>query len=86
VNTHDFPNMADGKAIPYGIYDIADDSAMVSVGIDRDTAQFSVAAIEAWWEQFGRARYLAATQLVITADCAALMGNDCRVKQRLVGG
>jgi len=41
--------MADGKAIPYGIYDIADDSAMVSVGIDRDTAQFSVAAIEAWW-------------------------------------
>ena len=79
VNTHDFPSMADGKAIPYGIYDIADDSAMVSVGIDHDTAQFSVAAIEAWFEQFGHARYPAATQLVITADCGGSNGNRTRL-------
>jgi hypothetical protein len=79
VNTHDFPSLADGKAIPYGIYDIADDSAMVSVGIDHDTAQFSVAAIQAWWEQLGHARYPDATQLVITADCGGSNGNRTRL-------
>jgi len=79
VNTYDFPSMADGKAIPYGVYDIADDSAMVSVGIDRDTAQFSVAAIGAWWEQFGRVRYPKARTLVITADCGGSNGNRTRL-------
>jgi hypothetical protein len=79
VNTYDFPSMAEGKAIPYGVYDIADDSAMVSVGIDRDTAQFSVAAIRAWWEQFGLLRYPKARQLVITADCGGSNGNRTRL-------
>ena len=79
VNTYDFPSMADGKAIPYGVYDIADNSAMVSVGIDRDTAQFSVAAIRAWWEQFGHVRYPHAKQLVITADCGGSNGNRTRL-------
>ena len=79
VNTYDFPSMADGKAIPYGVYDIADNSAMVSVGIDRDTAQFSVAAIRAWWEQFGQVRYPEARQLVTTADCGGSNGNRTRL-------
>ena len=52
---------------------------MVSVGIDRDTAQFSVAAIRAWWEQFGRVRYPDARQLVITADCGGSNGNRTRL-------
>ena len=69
VNTHDFPSMASGKAIPYGVYDIAADDGFVSVGIDHDTAQFSVAAIRAWWEQLGQARYPTAKSLTITADC-----------------
>ena len=29
VSTYDFPSAADGKAIPYGVYDITDDSAYV---------------------------------------------------------
>jgi hypothetical protein len=79
VNTYDFPSMAEGKAIPYGVYDIADNSAMVSVGIDRDTAQFSVAAIRAWWEQFGQALYPEARRLVTTADCGGSNGNRTRL-------
>jgi len=79
VNTYDFPSLAEGKAIPYGVYDIADDSAMVSVGIDRDTAQFSVAAIGAWWQQFGQQRYPNATSLMITADCGGSNGNRTRL-------
>jgi Rhodopirellula transposase DDE domain len=79
VNTHDFPSMASGKAIPYGVYDIADDSAMVSVGIDHDTAQFAVASIRAWWTQFGQRRYPVATSLTITADCGGSNSNRVRL-------
>jgi transposase len=79
VNTYDFPSMAEGKAIPYGIYDIAKDTGFVSVGIDRDTAQFSVAAIGAWWQQLGRQRYPDASSLTITADCGGSNGNRTRL-------
>src|SRR5918998_563055 len=46
VSTYDFPHLAEGKAIPYGVYDLADDSAWVSVGVDHDTSVFAVATIE----------------------------------------
>ena len=69
VRVHDFKDPELGKAIPYGIYDIGDDSGFVSVGIDHDTAQFSVAAIRDWWGQLGAERYPDATTLTITADC-----------------
>jgi Rhodopirellula transposase DDE domain len=49
VSTYDFPNQADDKAIPYGVYDLTDTSAWVSVGIDHDTPVFAVATIEKWW-------------------------------------
>ncbi len=68
VSTYDFPSSADGKAIPYGVYDLADDSAWVSVGVDHDTSVFAVATIEKWWQQMGRDKYPNAHQLVITAD------------------
>ena len=79
VNTYDFPSMAKGKAIPYGVYDIAKDTGFVSVGIDRDTAQFSVAAIAAWWQQLGGERYPGARCLTITADCGGSNGNRTRL-------
>jgi len=79
VNTYDFPSMADGKAVPYGVYDIAENTGFVSVGIDRDTAQFSVAAIRAWWQQLGRQRYPAARSLTITADCGGSNGNRTKL-------
>jgi transposase len=68
VSTYDFPALADGKAIPYGVYDIADDSAWVSVGVDHDTSVFAVATIEAWWRQIGQEKYPEARRLLITAD------------------
>jgi hypothetical protein len=69
VNTHDFPDKEQGKAVPYGIYDVGRDEGWVSVGISGDTAQFAVAAIEGWWEHLGHEKYPAATELTITADC-----------------
>jgi hypothetical protein len=68
VNTHDFPSHAKGKAIPYGVYDLARNEGWVSVGVSRDTAQFAVASIAAWWEQLGQAAYPDARSLMITAD------------------
>ena len=68
VSTYDFPASADGKAIPYGVYDIADDSAWVSVGVDHDTSVFAVATIESWWREMGRKKYPNARRLLVTAD------------------
>ena len=75
VSTYDFPHLADGKAIPYGVYDLADDSAWVSVGVDHDTSVFAVATIENWWEQLGRHKYPGATSLLISADGGGSIGH-----------
>ena len=53
VRVHDFPSDAEGKAIPYGVYDIARNEAWVSVGCDHDTPTFAVASIRHWWQRMG---------------------------------
>jgi len=68
VDVHDFPSDALGKAIPYGVYDIAADDGFVSVGVDHDTPVFAVASIEAWWREVGAARYPETREVFITAD------------------
>ena len=68
VNTHDFPNKKLGKAIPYGVYDLASNEGWVSVGIDHDTAEFAAASIRRWWQGMGARRFPQATKLLITAD------------------
>jgi hypothetical protein len=68
VSTYDFPSEADGKAIPYGVYDLADNSAWVSVGIDHDTSVFAVATIQKWWQSMGKEKYPHARRIFITAD------------------
>jgi transposase len=68
VDVHDFPGDAVGKAIPYGIYDLASNDGFVSVGVDHDTPVFAVKSIEAWWKQVGEHRYPKARELFITAD------------------
>lgn len=68
VKTHDFPDKELGKAVPYGVYDIAHNEAGVSVGVGHDTAEFAVASIRRWWKRMGRRRYGAPKRLLITAD------------------
>lgn len=68
VNVHDFPDQKLGKAIPYGVYDLANNAGWVSVGIDHDTAEFAVASIRRWWTEMGQERFPNAAQLLITAD------------------
>jgi transposase len=79
VRVHDFKDPELGKAVPYGVYDLADDTGWVNVGIDNDTAEFAVASIHGWWQKLGRTRYPAATTLTITADCGGSNGNRTRL-------
>jgi hypothetical protein len=68
VKVHDFPDKKMGKAIPYGVYDLACNEGWVSVGIDHDTAEFACASIQRWWNEMGSGRFPLATKLLITAD------------------
>ena len=68
VKVYDFIDKALGKAIPYGVYDIANNEGWVSVGIDHDTASFAVATIRSWWNEMGKKHFVSADKLFITAD------------------
>lgn len=78
VNVHDFVDQELGKAIPYGVYDIAANAGCVSVGIDNDTAQFSVNSIRRWLDIMGRERYPNMKPLMITADGGGSNGSRVR--------
>ena len=78
VRVHDFPTDAQGKAIPYGVYDMARNEAWVSVGRDHDTPAFAVASIRHWWRRMGRRAYPDARALYITADAGGSNGYRVR--------
>jgi hypothetical protein len=78
VLVHDFPGDATGKAIPYGVYDMARNEAWVSVGRDHDTPEFAVASIRQWWKMMGKRAYADAKDLFITADAGGSNGYRTR--------
>ena len=79
VRVHDFVIPELGRAVPYGVYDIADNVGWVSVGIDHDTAAFAANAIRSWWQLMGRERYPKANSLLITADGGGSNGSRVRL-------
>ena len=79
VRVHDFVIPALGRAVPYGVYDIAGNAGWVSVGIDHDTAAFAANAIRSWWKLMGRERYPSARSLLITADGGGSNGSRVRL-------
>ena len=79
VRVHDFVIPEQGKAIPYGIYDLRRNEGWVSIGIDHDTARFAVNAIRSWWKRMGRPAYPGATSLLITADAGGSNGSRLRL-------
>jgi len=78
VLVHDFPSDATGKAIPYGVYDMARNEAWVNVGRDHDTPAFAVASIRRWWQMMGADAYPRAKKLFITADAGGSNGYRAR--------
>lgn len=79
VNGHDFPDPEFPKAVPYGVYDIADNKGWVNVGITSDTAEFAVESIRQWWRKMGKTRYPKAGNLLIFADAGGSNGYRSRL-------
>jgi hypothetical protein len=82
VRVHDFLIKELGRAVPYGVYDLAADAGWVSVGIDHDTGVFAVQSIRRWWQEVGRVRYPEAKRLLITADGGGSNGSRLRLWKR----
>lgn len=79
VNVYDFMDKELGKAVPYGVYDIAQNQGWVSVGISKDTAEFAVNTIRTWWQQMGKEQYPDAKEILITADGGGSNGSRNRL-------
>ena len=77
--THDFEDKELGKAVPYGVYDPADNSGWVSVGVDHDTAEFATDTILMWWKQMGRKTYPDASELLVMAYGGGSNGSRSRL-------
>ena len=82
VRVHDFLIKELGRAVPYGVYDLAANTGWVSIGMSCDTAAFAVQTIRRWWAEIGSARYPEATRLVITADGGGSNGSRVRLWKR----
>jgi len=78
VNVYDFPSLSEGKATPYGAYDIKNNEGFVNVGMTYDTSEFAVNSILQWWEHMGKKRYTKSKKLLICADGGG--SNGSRVK------
>jgi hypothetical protein len=79
VRVHDFADKELGKAIPYGVYDLAYNEGWVSVGITHDTAEFAAATIQRWWDEMGHTRFQSPAELLITADGGGSNGARTRL-------
>ena len=79
VRVHDFLLPELGRAIPYGVYDLATNSGWVSVGVDHDTSTFAVETIRRWWRSLGSQLYPQAKRLLITADGGGSNGSRVRL-------
>ena len=82
VRVHDFMIPELGKAVPYGVYDIAANTGWINLGINHDTATFAVESIRRWWYELGAPRYPAASKLLINADCGGSNGVRVRLWKR----
>lgn len=79
VHTHDFPEKEAGKALPYGVYDLAENEAWVSVGLSHDTAEFAVATIQTWYQELGQELYPSPNSLLVVADAGGSNGYRLRL-------
>ena len=79
VRVHDFVIPELGRAAPYGVYDLANNSGWVSVGVDHDTSAFAVETIRRWWYRMGQQSYPQASELLITADSGGSNGSRVRL-------
>lgn len=79
VRIYDFIDAELGKVAPCGVFDVTANPGWVSVGVDHNTAEFTVESIRRWWREMGRSLYPNAKRLLITADCGGSNGYRVRL-------
>ncbi len=68
VLDHDFPLNDLGKAVPYGVYNLNNNTGFVNVGNSHDTAEFAVESIRIWWNTVGKNTFPDSKRLYINCD------------------
>jgi len=68
VNDHDFNSFAEGVAVPHGIYDVAKNVCYLSIGTNKDTAEFVMDNIEYHWNKSIKKDYPTAKKMLILCD------------------
>ena len=71
---HDFPSLGEGKLIPFGIYDLANNSGYVYCGTSSETPKFIAEILSRWWSDVGQYDYLGQTELLILCDSGGANG------------
>ena len=84
VNVHDFPSDAQGRAVPYGIYDQQHNCGTVYVGQSADTPTFAVDNIVRWCETEKPVLFPDTTELWIEADSGGSNSARSRVWKQLL--
>jgi len=74
VLDHDFPSLAEGKLIPFGIYDLKENNGHVYCGTSFETSEFAVDSICKWWEEYGQKKYLNQSEILILCDSGGSNG------------
>ncbi len=69
VNDHDFRSLADGIAIPHGLYDITLNRGYITIGTSHDTSEFACDCLRHYWYTYGSVLYPHATSLLLLCDC-----------------
>lgn len=71
---HDFPSSSWGKVIPYGVYDLARNHALMYLAQGADTGRLAVDAIRRWWYRIGKWNYPREVPILLLADCGGSNG------------
>lgn len=68
VFDHDWKSLADGVAIPHGLYDLNLNVGYLHIGVSHDTSAFACDALRHWWQQHGSVHYATASSILLLCD------------------
>ena len=68
VFDHDWPSLAEGKAIPHGLYDLNHNIGYVQIGTSHDTSEFACDSIRYWWLTYGCVLYPLVSSILLLCD------------------
>jgi len=68
VYDHDWASLAEGIAIPHGIYDVAKNKGFLQIGTSRDTSEFACDCLYYCWCKQGSKDYPNANSLYKLVD------------------